>query len=130
MPSHEFNSLPVGQQGPANLPMREHLNLQEVRFTSMQGDVTSSSWVTASITLYEVRNTDAAPNIAYWALGIYPHGASHRAQMVYLTGEDWVIKWEETTRYCLIVDSLSEFLRLVYMCCNIRMYVYTGLLFA
>ncbi|OSD06154.1 hypothetical protein PYCCODRAFT_1423044 [Trametes coccinea BRFM310] len=133
MPSHDLNG---NHQDPGNLPMREHLNVQEVRFTAMQGDATSSSWVTASITLYEVRNSDAGPNTAYWALGIYPHGGSHRAQMVYLTGDDWIIKWEEmihfvmfvctsgesaqTTRYCLIIDAHSEYLKLLYMCSNIR----------
>ncbi|KAI0661153.1 hypothetical protein C8Q70DRAFT_911344, partial [Cubamyces menziesii] len=121
-----------------------HLNYQGVAYTMMQGDVVSTPWITASVTLFEVRNPENGPHMRYWALAIYPGTTSQRAQMVYLTADDWTIQWEETirlvmfyceepgtqaVRYCFVLESEDQFLNLVYMCSNIRMYLYTGLLF-
>ncbi|KAI9062916.1 hypothetical protein FKP32DRAFT_1573156, partial [Trametes sanguinea] len=121
-----------------------HLALSEVGFCAIQGNVLTSPWTLASATLFEVRGSAPAPDLVYWALGLYPQVNLQRPQMIYLTSDDWSMQWIEairlimfyrsdeqgqSIRYCVMVNDQEQFVRLVYLCSNIRMCLYSGIMF-
>ncbi|EIW63232.1 uncharacterized protein TRAVEDRAFT_43537 [Trametes versicolor FP-101664 SS1] len=99
--------------------------------------------VRATVTVVEMRDPTAAPNTAHWGISIVP--TSGTTQVVYLTGTDWTMHWEEAVdmvtflrgatnepplHYSLLIHDKADFMRLLYYCSNIRMYMYTGTVLA
>ncbi|EIW53404.1 uncharacterized protein TRAVEDRAFT_23776 [Trametes versicolor FP-101664 SS1] len=121
--------------------MHTHLTIHGAYFTAISAGAESSEWVSATITVVEMRDPAAAMNTAHWGIAIY--SPSQTTRTVYLTGTEWTVHWEEIIdmvtfsrqaanephlRYCLLIRERPEFLRLVYYCSNIRMHMYTGVL--
>ncbi|KAH9848704.1 hypothetical protein C2E23DRAFT_739006 [Lenzites betulinus] len=119
--------------------MRTHLTIHGAVFTAVNAGADTSDWVSATINVVEMRDPAASPNTAHW--GINVHVSSQRTHTLYLTGTEWVIHWEEaidmvtflrhvadepSVRYCVLITDRTDFLRLVYYCANIRMYLYNG----
>lgn len=90
--------------------MRTHLTVRGVLFTAISRGAETSEWVAATVTVVEMRDPTAAPNTAHCEYYIlsdiilalkYPTGGisivptSGTTQVVYLTGTDWTIHWEE-----------------------------------
>ncbi|KAI0324872.1 hypothetical protein GY45DRAFT_1261989 [Cubamyces sp. BRFM 1775] len=122
--------------------MRTHQTIRDVHFTAIGLGADTSTWAAATMSVVEMRDPATSPTTAHWCITIYlPQTAM--THTVYLTGHEWTLHWEEamemitfmrntpdepSLRYFVLIRSKQEFLRLVYYCAHVKMYMYSGVI--
>ncbi|KAI9061811.1 hypothetical protein FKP32DRAFT_1677747 [Trametes sanguinea] len=120
---------------------QECLTVGGIFFTTLCAGQPSSPWIPATIaSVFNLNQSSADVTSHNWVVGLYPP-APHEPHLVGLMSTNWTLHWEETIGIVILCDEIQgqvvlshsllflnreDFLNFVFMCCNIKMLLYTG----
>ncbi|KAI9061997.1 hypothetical protein FKP32DRAFT_1549617, partial [Trametes sanguinea] len=119
------------------------ITVHGVFFTTLVVGQSSSTWRPSTVaSVFEMRESALGCDRQQWVVTIAPP-PPHEMQMVNLMSVNWTLHWEESMGlvllcqeangrpilyHCLLIRERGDFMRFVYVCSNIRMLLYTGVM--